>query len=560
MKRIIYIGLALAAAFTATSCSEDLLEIPQKGVIAYESFYQTEEDAESAIISAYAAGRKFMNIGAGFSPWVIAPSYFVLTNAPSDDSYYGSGSPGDHVFGLEINEYRPSFDSNSSVIANTYKGAYQFIYTCNLVIDNFEQGKSAAIDRNIAEARVMRAWTHLYLATYWGNAPKVDHILGGGDHPENCDHAELLSWICSEIKDAAEKLPSRKGKDDKDGAVRLTKEAAYAILGKAQVFAGDYAGAKASLKKVIDSGNYDLVPGPEMENMFHVAGDGSAEKVFEFNYVDNVNISGFSGPRHFQRNASCFWRDIYLPDKLIAPIGWGGGGNPSMSFVKAIVENEGDSYRRKAWIRSFEEIITDFSYNGDTMTAEERLMDPNRGFLKPGGTYYGNVGWFTYKYAPYRCDLVTNSSTDTDNNAAIVMRYAEVLLLYAEACAQTGDNDGLKYLNMVAERAGAPTYSSLTMDNVKKEKRFELYLEGCRFADLVRWGDAATVLKDQGKEVPSFVDEFVEGSKPHKAKVVYDNAYYNTEYGFKAGKNELMPYPFGELSLNPNIKQNPGWE
>lgn len=168
-----------------------------------------------------------------------------------------------------------------------------------------------------------------------------------------------------------------------------------------------------------------------------------------------------------------------------------------------------DSYRRKAWIRSFEEIITDFSYNGDTMTAEERLMDPNRGFLKPGGTYYGNVGWFTYKYAPYRCDLVTNSSTDTDNNAAIVMRYAEVLLLYAEACAQTGDNDGLK---------------------------------------------------DQGKEVPSFVDEFVEGSKPHKAKVVYDNAYYNTEYGFKAGKNELMPYPFGELSLNPNIKQNPGWE
>jgi hypothetical protein len=180
--------------------------------------------------------------------------------------------------------------------------------------------------------------------------------------------------------------------------------------------------------------------------------------------------------------------------------------------------------------------------------------------------YYGNCGWFTYKFAPYKSDLITNSGTDTDNNT-VIMRYAEVLLLYAEACAQTGDPDGLKYLNMVAERAGAPTYSACTLDNVKKEKRFELYMEGYRFLDLVRWGDAATVLKDQGKEVPSFTDPFVEGSHPHEAKIDLSNAYYNKEYGFKANKNELMPYPFGELQLNPydeaegvGLKQNPGWE
>ena len=120
---------------------------------------------------------------------------------------------------------------------------------------------------------------------------------------------------------------------------------------------------------------------------------------------------------------------------------------------------------------------------------------------------------------------------------------------------------------MVAERAGAPTYSACTLDNVKKEKRFELYMEGYRFLDLVRWGDAATVLKDQGKEVPSFTDLFVEGSHPHEAKIDLSNAYYNKEYGFKANKNEVMPYPFGELQLNPynedegvGLKQNPGWE
>ena len=104
---------------------------------------------------------------------------------------------------------------------------------------------------------------------------------------------------------------------------------------------------------------------------------------------------------------------------------------------------------------------------------------------------------------------------------------------------------------------GVWTYS---LDNVKKEKRFEMYLEGTRFADLVRWGDAATVLKDQGKYVPSFVDNFAT-TGIHKAELVTDPAItnYNTVYGFKAGKNERMPFPFSEIQKNENMKQNPGW-
>ena len=68
----------------------------------------------------------------------------------------------------------------------------------------------------------------------------------------------------------------------------------------------------------------------------------------------------------------------------------------------------------------------------------------------------------------------------------------------------TNDNDGLKYLNMVAERAGAPTYSALTMENVKQEKWFELCWEGIRFLDLVRWGDAATELAFKSRRKSSF--------------------------------------------------------
>ena len=262
MKKTIIFGISLVVALLAfSSCSQSRLEIPQKGVVAYEAFYDgSEESAESAALSAYAAGIKAHNLGAAFSPHVIAPSYFVLTNAPSDDIYYGSGSAGDHVFGLEINEYRPSFGSNSDVIANDYKGFYQFIYACNLVIDNFEYGKSAQIDKNISEARVLRALAHLHLATFWGTPPLVDHIIGGDARPTNTDNAELLAWIIKELDESAAYLPSRSSKTDANGAIRLTKEAAWALEGKAQVQAKDYNGAKATLKKVIDSGKFDLVP------------------------------------------------------------------------------------------------------------------------------------------------------------------------------------------------------------------------------------------------------------------------------------------------------------
>jgi hypothetical protein len=563
MKKIKILGIALVASLFAVSCSEELLEIPKKGVISYEAFYDgSEESAESATLAAYHASMYCVNMGTGFNPgpWCIAPAWFVLSNAPSDDIYFGSGNPGDHVFGLEINEYRPSFSGTNDCINSNYGACYQAIYACNLVCDNFDPSTSSAIARNVAEARVLRAWLHLHLAIYWGTPPLIDHILDPADRPGNSDRKELMNWIINELKEAAEYLPSRKGKNDKDGAVRLTKEAALSFMGKAQVFAGDYAGAKTTLKRVIDSGNYDLVPGDQMMYMFHRAGDGSPEKVFEFNYVNNVNAG--QGFRHFQRNASCWWRDLKkLPDITISVIGWGGGGNPSRSFVDAIMANEPDSYRRKAWLISYEELIGDFTYSVgnelDTRTREERLMDPDLGLSTD--KYFGNCGWFLFKYAPYRSDLITNSSTDCDNNT-VIMRYAEVLLLYAEACAQTGDNSGLTYLNMIQSRAGAPLSSSLTLDAVKKEKRFEMFMEGCRWADLVRWGDAASVLKDQGKEVPSFRDEFVPGVKPHKAVLDLSEAYYNEEYGFKPNKNELMPFPFNEILKNESLVQNPGWE
>ena len=213
------------------------------------------------------------------------------------------------------------------------------------------------------------------------------------------------------------------------------------------------------------------------------------------------------------------------------------------------------------------------------MTKDEKLMDYRRGLnCEKYDETYANYGFYFMKLAPWDSDLIPNNATVPEENR-IIMRYAEVLLLYAEACAMSNDTDGsgLKALNAVAQRAGAPTYDKLTMDNVKQEKWFELCWEGTRFWDLVRWGDAATVLAWKSHdETPYLGDEFyIKGSmgkktsgKPHKARISFiDDGWAKSGGGYKAGKHELYPFPFDVIQINPwneetkeGLKQNPGWE
>lgn len=576
MKKYILCGLVGAFALFTTSCNQSLLDIPQKGVIAYENFYKTDEDAVSALISAYAKAQELDGNSGGNTP-----AWNVVSNAGGDELYWGGNNKEDSVSSQEINEFRPSFTDNNSQIKRVYKALYSTIYRCNLVIDNFYGEDGSLCDSEIkkqcvAEARVIRAWTHFILAITFYNPPLVDHVLPGDARPGNTDHNEILQWCINEFKTAAEILPERKSPNDIEGAVRMTKGAALAFLGKVQMYTGDYAAAKENLKKVIDSGKYALVPTDQLGNLFHRAGDGCSEKVFEWNVVDNDNLSSSSAKYHRQRNQSLFFFMIKnVPSAWIQPIGWGNNMAPTEKFVKAMLENEPNSARRKTWFISYEELLCDFPYSSKVdlpgMTKEDKLMDPNRGLdFKSYNELYANAGYFWIKFVPYQSDLIHNNTTVTDENR-IVMRYAEVLLLYAEACAQLGETagPGLDALNSIAIRAQAPTYSTLTLDNVKKEKWFELAWEGHRFFDLVRWGDAAKELAFKGTTpTPYLMDDFYESGtqgkvqtgRPHKAVVIYkDDGWGAKGAGFKAGHHDYFPIPFSELEVNTELKQNPYW-
>lgn len=610
MKKYIILGITGAIALLSfTSCNQDLLNIPQKGVVSYEDFYQTDDDALSALTTAYAQFISVFTDQGGTNN----PGWNVVSNACGDELYWGGGKKeGSSAGAQEMNEFRNTYDNTIAHIETIYKALYSLIYKCNLVIDHFygEDGElcdSPVKKRCVAEARVIRAWAHFTAAVYWGTPPLVEHVLAGDARPTNCDHQVLMDWVINEYKMALPDLESRKGKSDKEGAWKITTGNCLALLGKAQIFNKDWSGAKESLKKVIDSGNYDLVSTEDIWALFHVDGDGSAEKVLELNHVYNEAFGKYGdGKFSYQKNEALFFRDIKCwPSVLINfnSDGWGNNCAPTKKFMDAIMEHEPNSARRKAWFVSYEEFLTDFAYNleesdekvPDTegnkvtihykadrdMTMEEKLMDFRRGY-NVASKYeeaYANYGYYFMKLKPWQKDVVSPNRPKITGENQIVMRYAEVLLLYAEACAMLGENggDGLDALNKVATRAGAPTYDVLNMANVKQEKWFEMAWEGCRFPDLVRWGDAATELAFRSKDPTPYLhdDFYVYGSKgskttgrPHKASVrLKDDGWAAKGGGFVAGKHELYPFPYDVILLNPwneetgeGLKQNPGWE
>ena len=155
------------------------------------------------------------------------------------------------------------------------------------------------------------------------------------------------------------------------------------------------------------------------------------------------------------------------------------------------------------------------------------------------------------------------------------MRYAEVLLLYAEACLQSGDNaQGAWAVNEIRKRVGLSTLANVDMNVLKKEKSYELWLEGSRWLDLLRWGDTARV-KQAGQDVPKLFDakfrapkstdqgiKWLDNDNTQRFYTVSTHEAIDAKYtvGFKEGKHEFFPFPISVMDKNPNMVQNPGWE
>ncbi len=559
MKKILAI---FAVSLALVSCSQSLLDIPQKGVTSIDNFYETDEDAQSALVAmyqSYANGLMTTDYPAGnYIPW------YVLFNLCGDDFRSAGKTYGASDFYGELNEFR--YDSQNTVIDLVYPRYYQMIYHANLVIDNFKDGTSDIMKACVAQAKVLRAYCHMMLAIGWGAAPLADHLLGPDENLPNYEGGQkgLLEWAAKECEEAVPYLVERKGTDDKDGTVVFTKGAAWTIAGKAYLFAGNNAKAKENLKKVIESGKYALVPGERWSELFHFSGDGNEEKILEVNFseTDAKANNTLAGRSKWQQLQSWCWRTDRLANPRLPWLGvnggWGCAAIPK-DFAEEFLANDGDSYRRKGSFYTPEEFLYEMEWyaGSNDLTQAEKEVDSKRGISNSLGIY-GQSEYMFIKTIALTEDVDPRKSFGWTN--MMLFRYAEVLLMYAEIAAVDGDSDGLglQCLNDIQRRAGAPV-TALSLEQVKKEKSYELWLEDCRWADQVRWGDTAK-LKNHGANIPTLYDAYFQnGESKHRLYTEISNPNGVGYSGYEP-KHNLFPYPYAAMQTNPNLKQNPGWE
>ena len=502
------------------SCSSEL-DIEKHGNMgSMDTYYTTDENINSASAALY------LSVRSNYFSW------YFLKNLLSDDVWCGGGQRGDNGEMEKLNEY--NFDTNHGSIEGVYSGLYTVIYNANLIID-MTQGDTPVMKRAINEAKVFRAWAHFELVTLWGTAPMIDHLLKPDEYRQaNGNPAETWAFVEKDLTEAINSgtLPSKNNANDQETGIRVTKEYAQALLGKAYLFQGKYSEAASMLDNVINSGKYELFKG-EYDGLFRAANNNNCESMFELQKRYDTEQMWNQLDMTFLMQG---WRSDKLKYKGVAAqmiaTGTYGFLNPRQSLYDAFVAWEGaDGYRLSKSIWTYQQ-LNDYGVS-----------------ISGSNAVYGCEGYFYWKDQTLKEDVITDMSFFQGGQFIDlrIMRYAEVLLMAAEAQLQAGNSSkALDYINQIRTRAKEAPLTTVTMSDIKTEKRLELCLECVRYQDLVRWGDAKAAMSDQGKQVPAFTTDGIQWN------------WQNTVYGFQ-DKHMLLPIPLKELELNPNMQQNPGW-
>ena len=595
MKKII-IPILFVFALAATSC-EKLLDIPQKGVISYSNFFKSDADAQAARTNMYATFA--VNVASCNGGWIFVPQLMIL-NYSADDVLAAGGNSEDHGDFRVFCEFR--YDERTGAIKTLYNHYANVIFACNFIISNFSnenrngdepQFQSNFTKQCVEEARVMRAYCHMMMALTWNRPNIVDRILEGDELPTQAESQdEVLKWVIAQCEKAitSGSLPERSSTSDKDATAIMTKGFAQFVAGKAAMFDNDPATARKYLGDLINSGKYALVAPEDYWTNFHIDGDGNSEKIFEPNYIADPAYVSTTRGRWMTADVLCWRTDALASTPMVcadlpgAGGGWNGGAIQE-DFAKKFLEHDGNSPRRRATFLTEEEFLYEMDWTGSKVndgTRDQKKVDDARGIRSANGVYshgpYFEWKMMVYHNPPkiltggkegYHADNVPASGANSNQKNYAVARYAEALLLYAEACIGADEANGLKALNEVQRRSGSGKISSkLTFQDVMDEKQYELWFENCRFHDLVRWAAQGKVDLNEvfntryggiHEKIPTVYDEFFtkEGATEHKLYTTYSVAHYNK---FKVGLNEYLPFPYDVKNGNPNLKDVLGWE
>ncbi|MGN0195290.1 MAG: RagB/SusD family nutrient uptake outer membrane protein [Candidatus Cryptobacteroides sp.] len=506
----ILLGLSLAGGLAFTACSGLLEEDRNPNSLSPSVFWKSEGDIMKGLTAAYAALQPNQDWAEPFE------RYFVIDSYRSDDCDYRAD------VSTWTNLASFTNDQTSSLTRAEWNYLFKGINYANQCIDNIpnvpdEDGSLEQIKtQSLAEARFLRAFYYYRLFLNFGEKlPLHLHQATEEDFfPPQAAAGEIEAFIKKELSEIQEDLPESYSAE---WGGRATRYAAAAILGKFYMFCHELDKAEAEFKKIIDSGLYDLMDEygdnfnnhkNNKESIFEIQFSGNLEgDNYEVN-LWNVHLMSFDAYGYEEAYPSEWLFNTLKEDKTV-------DGKYSERLLKTIIFDDPDC---RPWYY-------------DAWSAEVGTTADFAGWHSEG-TYY----W--HKFVYWDESLGADPFWECGINLPVV-RYADVLLLYAECLNDRGkSDDAVDYINIVRDRVNVPQLShGMTKEAVLKhlqdvERPCELALEGVRWYDLVRWGITKQALKDHNK--PD-VENFVEG------------------------KHELLPIPHQEFLLNSEWEQNNGF-
>lgn len=515
MKNIINkLSILTVLVFVLTACEEDFLDQPIYGVLPLEEYFQTEEELQEGVFACYDVLQ-----WANASVW---NSVYVVKSFPSDESHAGGGSDADQPHYQQLDDY--SFTPENAGIDHTFKAMYFGIMRANAII-NTAEGDTDTKKQMIAEAKALRAYFYFELASMFGGVPLRLSLPTPDEYAiEKSSVEEIYTQIHKDLEEAIPDLP-RKSQYSPEMRFRMSQGTAWAIKGKAYLFQEMYAESANAFDQVISSGEYALQD--DYSTLFLKESEYGEESLFEIGFVET---EGYDWGTFNWGNGRLMENNIHW--QLMGPRGdyFDGGTSglrggwgfyyPTANMAMAF-DAEGDAVRKAANVLSVQDLRDNF---GGDWTEDWTIDDP----------VWGMEGYFRIKYGSVASETSGADGAVPELNYGTnlrLLRYADVLLMAAEAHFQNG-NTGVAqgYFDDVRDRVLLPS-KTISMDAIKTERRLELAFEGVRFLDLVRWGDADNVLKDQG---------------------------FNNNGNFTS-KHNLFPIPANEINNNALIEQNPGW-
>lgn len=457
--------MAVAAIFLLSSCSDDFLDVTDPTGEPLEEYYTTDEALNEAVTAAYAPLH--------WPDWD-GTAYNDLTcdaEILGDDFWVGGSNVTDNQHWHKLFNFEG--DGNNT-LATLWTDFYSGIKRCNDVIKYCSWGGGTEDNRNLytAQARVLRVYYYNILWHYYGNVPFYLENLESPYTAPQLTADEIYAQLIVELEDVVADgyLPMRW---DNINAGRVSQAMAYMLYAEMVMYQNDterYSTALGFMNEIISSGEYTLVA--DYASIWEESGEFNDESIFEISYED--------GEAQRDWGTSMYAGGSVLPT-LISPNTFPGdelwsSGNDGWGFLPLRIETvtifeDGDA-RKEATVWD----CTAYTYN-------ERYQD----------THY----WLN-KYRPTdaNCADCPSSKNLNYNNNKRIYRYSETLLNAAELLFYTGGSTAtaLNYLNQVASRAGASTYSAVNVDNLLNERHLEFVGEGKRYFDLVRTGYASSVL------------------------------------------------------------------